>query len=174
MNQRWTTFADMTWGPRPIWIVDIDGTLADGSRRVHFVQNRPRDWKSYFEAMEGDTPVYAVQRAVQEAFKERTICIVSGRPDDYQARTIQWLNKYEIPFDWLIMRPAGDHRDDTIVKKEILELMLDSIARTCPFGMCYSPKSHIEFVWDDRPKVIRMWKEQGLRVIPVRGQCEEF
>lgn len=55
--------------------------------------------------------------------------------------------------------PKADRRDDTVVKKEILDLL---------------PKERIAFVIDDRPRVVRMWKENGLRVIPVAGQCEEF
>ena len=38
----------------------------------------------------------------------------------------------------------------------------------------YLPKEKIAFVIDDRPSVIRMWRENGLSVIPVRGACEEF
>ncbi len=60
-------------------------------------------------------------------------------------------------FLWLF-RDAGDRRDDYIVKSEVLDLL---------------PTKPV-MVIDDRPQVVKMWREKGLRVIPVAGDCEDF
>ena len=49
------------------------------------------------------------------------------------------------------MRAGGDYRHDDIVKQEILNSILGWI-----------PKEQIEYVVDDRPRVIRMWRANGL------------
>ena len=52
------------------------------------------------------------------------------------------------------MRKSGDKRPDTDVKKEILDKY-------------FKDKIKIFTVIDDRPSVIRMWKENKLDVIDV-------
>ena len=58
------------------------------------------------------------------------------------------------------MRRGTDKRPDTEVKKQILDTY-------------FPDKSVIHTVIDDRPSVIRMWREQGLKVIDV-GEGIEF
>lgn len=153
------------WDDEPIAIVDLDGTLADGTHREHLVRNADdlpnfkKDWVKYYSLLRYDKPYDVVVQWVQELAKDHTICIVSGRPDTYQLGTIWWLENYQIPFDYIFMRRGNDKREDSIVKKEILDLL---------------PKEKIDFAIDDRPRVIRMWRENGVKVFPVRGAVEEF
>jgi hypothetical protein len=52
----------------------------------------------------------------------------------------------------LYMRKAGDYRSDDIVKEEILDTQFkDKI-------------NNILCVFDDRPRVIRMWRRRGIPV----------
>jgi predicted kinase len=147
------------WGERPIVLCDIDGTLADGRHREHFVQGEKKDWDSYYSLLQDDLPIDAVVRWVRELHRDHTVCLVSGRPDTYQLKTMIWLMLHSIPYHWIFMRSGSDRRDDTIIKQEVLSKM---------------PRECIAFVIDDRPKVVRMWRENGLKVFPVRGECEEF
>ena len=148
------------WGDRPIVLCDIDGTLADGRHREHFVQGEKKDWDSYYALLEHDSPIDIVVRWVRELAKDHTICIVSGRPDTYQLKTTAWLMQNGIRYDWIFMRAGGDKRPDVQVKGDFLKWL---------------PKEKIAFAIDDRPCVIReVWRANGVRVIPVRGACEEF
>ena len=149
----------IAWEDRPIIVCDIDGTLADGSHRERHLKGEKKDWKSYYAELSGDAPINLVVRWVRELSKEHTICLVSGRPDTYQRETLVWMIDNGIPYDYLFMRSGGDKRPDTEVKKQILDWL---------------PKDKIKFVIDDRPSVIRMWRENGLTVYPVRGACEDF
>lgn len=47
------------------------------------------------------------------------------------------------------MRPAGDQRDDRIVKEEIYRREIEG-------------KYNVRFILDDRDKVVRRWRELGL------------
>lgn len=150
------------WGVRQIVLVDIDGTLADGRHREHFVTGDSKDWKSYYAILDCDSPIDIVVRWVKALRSEYTICLVSGRLDTYQKQTMQWLsrNDVDIQYDWLFMRAGGDKRPDTMVKSDILAKL---------------PKDKIAFAIDDRPSVIReVWRKNNVRVFPVRGNCEEF
>ena len=79
------------WGERPIVLCDIDGTLADGSHREHFVQGEKKDWNAYYSLLENDSPIDLVVRWVRELYKDHTVCLVSGRPDTHQLKTMIWL-----------------------------------------------------------------------------------
>lgn len=148
------------WGERPIVLCDIDGTLADGRHREHFVQGEKKDWGAYYALLENDSPIDLVVRWVRELYKDHTVCLVSGRPDTYQLKTMIWLMQNSIPYHWIFMRSGGDKRPDVQVKEDFLK---------------HIPKEKVVFAIDDRPCVIReVWRANGVRVIPVRGECEEF
>lgn len=148
------------FGEKPIVIVDIDGTIADGTHREGFLKGERKDWKSYFERCTLDSPIEFVIDMVRTLDWDHTICIVSGRPDTYQFETMEWLDRYGVPYDYIFMRPGNLKSPDTEIKKAILDKM---------------PKYLVKAVFDDRPSVLEMWGEQGLKnVIPVRGAIDEF
>jgi len=140
-------------------IVDIDGTLADISHRRHHIEGKRKRWGKFFRDMDKDLPIPEIASKVRQLSQNHTIILVSGRPDDYRAVTEQWLKKHKIPYQKLYMRKSGDFRPDDIVKQEILNDHLR--------------KEDIKLVIDDRPRVIRMWRENGLEVEDV-GEGIEF
>ncbi len=145
-------------------ICDIDGTIADTKHRAHFVQ-RPKgekDWLGFFANMEYDPVREDVRKMLIDYYNQGfAIVFMSGRPDNYKQQTLEWLEKHILTFAFTVMmRRASDSRDDTIVKKEMLDTY-------------FPDKSKIHCVIDDRPSVIRMWRENGLEVIDV-GDGVEF
>lgn len=130
------------------YIFDIDGTLAE-----------KHDGRTYFEydLVGGDHLIPEVAD-VAKSLKDSgyTILAVTGRENISRSEeeTIKWLESHSIPFDSLHMRAGGDHRSDTIVKKEILQNELAS-------------KYNIRGVFDDRNSVVAMWRSLGLRVFQV-------
>ena len=148
----------MTSTPKDV-IVDIDGTLADCTHRLHHVRGKRKRWKKFFASASQDKPRLEVLAHVRELAKQHTIHLVTGRPEEYRQQTLKWLAHYRVPFNSLYMRESGDHRPDDVVKQDILDLCFD--------------KSKIELVIDDRPRVVRMWRSNGLRVLDV-GDGVEF
>jgi len=135
-------------------IVDIDGTLAHMNGRSPYdytkvstdlVDKTVRDivLNYFWEGRETDPKIPATY-----------VVIVSGREDGCKEETIQWLSDNGILYDELHMRKHDDHRDDRIVKKEIYETAI-------------KPRYNVRFVLDDRDRVVKMWREQGLKVLQV-------
>ena len=141
-------------------IFDIDGTLCDISKRKHLVADKSnKAWKDFFSRIPEDEPrLDIIQKLIEYNVGGYDVFLVSGRPDTYKKETIEWLEKYEIPFTSLLMRRGGDKRPDTEVKKEIYETYLKG--------------RKIAKVYDDRPSVIRMWQELGLEVVDVGDKVE--
>ena len=161
----------LNWPDKPIVLVDIDGTLAASTGREKFLQGDKKDWKSYYASLGTDVPIVHIFKWVAELSKDHTIVIVSGRGAECSEDTIKWFEKIweenplfpelNVPrfpvFQWFF-RDAGDRRPDNIIKLEVLKLL---------------PTKPV-LVIDDRPCVVRAWREAGLRVIPVAGDCPEF
>ncbi len=134
------------------YIFDIDGTLADCSHRLHFIEQEKPDWESFYKDCVNDKPIaptVEILRALQEY--GATIIYITGRPCKYIDETIQWLKKYtKGPVSSLLYsRTDGDHRPDYIVKKEIYEENI-------------KPYHHIDGVFEDRKQCVDMWRSLGL------------
>ncbi len=110
-----------------------------------------KDWGAFFKHMGDDapnTPIVDLYKALK-ASDHYDLIVVSARPDDNRRITEQWLVWNGVEFDRLIMRPAGDFRPDTEIKKEILDALL-------------AEGHEIAFVVDDRDCVVDMWRENGV------------
>lgn len=127
-------------------IVDIDGTVADceGIRSPYDSGQAGKD------RLRVDT-AYLVNM-VQEAGVE--LIFVSGRSSEHRYITEQWLDNMGFDDYHLYMREAGDKRDDKIVK---FEIYLHKIY----------PDYCVRGVFDDRDRVVSMWRTLGLQVYQV-------
>ncbi|GIG60923.1 hypothetical protein Lfu02_52950 [Longispora fulva] len=133
-------------GGADIILVDIDGTVALMGDRS------PYDWARVGIDLP-NRPVIAAVRAMHAAGHGIVYC--SGRDEACRAETEAWLDKYVgLPSLGLFMRPAGDQRKDSIVKKEI-------------FNREIRDKYQVACVFDDRMQVVRMWRSLGLTVMQV-------
>lgn len=125
-------------------IVDIDGTLALMNDRNPFDYN----------AAINDFPNQNMITILNNLKEDIEIIIVSGR-EKYSLGTLtNWLNKHKVPYSQIFMRNTADHRPDDIVKKEIYEAH-------------FLNKYNIVAVFDDRDKVVRMWRDIGLLCLQV-------
>lgn len=139
-------------------IVDIDGTLA------HMNGRSPYDYSLVGTDVLDENVAQLVrkyaQRDIQEMTPDTYIIIVSGRDDTCKDETLKWLADNNIPFDEFYMRDhtlvdeKGNKLDDTIIKRNIYEDMI-------------KPRFNVRFVLDDRDRVVKMWREQGLKVLQV-------
>lgn len=127
------------------FIFDIDGTLAYMNGR------NPYDYtKVSTDGVHHDVAIMA--QSLENMWHKIVIC--SWRKDDCRKETEDWLIKNKIPFDLLLMRKSDDNRNDAIVKYEML--VNDII-----------PHYFIHWVFDDRDRVVKMWREAGLRCYQV-------
>jgi len=139
-------------------IVDLDGTLALNKHRYHFIDKRlgKPNWEQYFLACNKDQLNVPVAEAVK-ALKASgyNIHIFSARGKIAYDITIEWLEKHSIPFDALTMRELGDFTPDEELKHSWLLSKYPNYTRDI---LC---------VFDDRDKVVQMWRSIGLACFQV-------
>lgn len=136
-------------------VFDIDGTLANIEHRRHWVANKPKNWKAFNAGMDRDTVHEDIKwMNVNFASQGHKIILCSGRGEEHRVITTEWLNRNGIFYDDLYMRSAKDHRQDYIVKVELLARIREE---------------HREpFLWfDDRTQVVDAIRAQGVRVLQV-------
>jgi beta-phosphoglucomutase-like phosphatase (HAD superfamily) len=137
------------------WIFDMDGTLCNDGHRRHYLADGKKDWVGWFNDMDKD-PVHEVVAQFYEYAVERNIpvFICTGRDETYRDVSQFWLDEHGFLVDELYMRRKGDRRDDSIVKKEMLEEIR---------ALGYNPV----LVFEDRDRVVKMWRENGVRCFQV-------
>lgn len=117
--------------------------LADKSK----VKFKP-DYEAFNNSLEKDIPNKYVAEICRSLSEQYAIYICTGRPEKFRERTERWLGENDIPYNQIWMRPNNNTEPDAVVKKR----MLDSIQRTC----------NVIAVFDDREKVVNMWRENGI------------
>lgn len=151
-----------------VCIIDIDNTLADCSHRLHHIQKEPKDWDSFFAECNKDTVIEHVRDMVR-GFAERKyqLFFFTARPEKTRLATEGWLwfnllvdKSFPATTVFLSMRQDNDHRDDDILKKEMLDTH-------------FPDRSVIHMVLEDRPRIIRMYRAEGLKVLDC-GDGVEF
>lgn len=143
-----------------IYLVDIDGTVADLSHRLHFIEGETQDWDAFYDACDKDTPIQSVIdviNALDEA--GHIVLFVSGRNEVVRGKTNTWLEDHMGFYPGHIyMRSENDRREDTVVKSDLY----DKITREW-----FGERNKVVGVFDDRASVVKMWREKGLKVFHV-------
>ena len=143
-----------------IVIADLDGTIALIEHRRHWLDadrhpelTSDERWRTFFKYCVFDkpnAPVIQTLNTLAEAGYE--IHIFSARSDEVRAETEHWLWDHNVRRKSLRMRLAGDFTPDEDLKRQwIEEYKLEEI-------LC---------VFDDRQKVVDMWRELGLTCFQV-------
>lgn len=138
-------------------IVDIDGTLA------HMSGRSPYDYsKVHTDIVDENVRevIWRYSNTNNFDIRDTYIIIVSGRDDTCKAETEKWLDDNRIWYDEIYMRDHtlvdenGNKLDDTVVKRDI-------------YNEWIKPRYNVRFVLDDRDRVVKMWREEGLKVLQV-------
>lgn len=139
-------------------IFDIDGTLADVEHRRHFVDGSmgKKDFNKFYEAM-GDDGVHEDIRELYRMYSSThkySMIICTGRPEQYRGVTEDWLWKYSIFSNGLLMRSEKRRHDpDYLIKQD----MLAEIRK----------RFDVVLAVDDRDQVVKMWRDNGIRCLQV-------
>ena len=143
-----------------IIIFDLDGTIAliDKRREFSLKPNGRLDWDVFFNPKNIDLdkpnlPVIKTLKALKNSGYK--IVILSGRLETTKKATLNWLKKNNVVFDDLKMRKnslEGKYISDVELKKCWLE----------EIGL-----ENIQFVFDDRNKLVEMWRNHGLTCFQV-------
>lgn len=122
-----------------IILCDIDGTIALHNGRSPF---------DYDKASEDtfDPRMKSLLNGLSQCYK---IIFFSGRSEDSRNVTQKWLEDNGFGEHQLYMRKPNDFRSDDIVKKEM-------------YFEYIQPKYNVACVFDDRDKVVKMWRDLGI------------
>jgi hypothetical protein len=143
-----------------IVIADLDGTIALIEHRRHWLDGErhpemtsDKRWRKFFAECVNDPPnwpvIYTLQALQRVGYY---IHIFSGRSDDVREQTIDWLEAFNVPYDHLRTRAAGDFTPDEVLKRQWIE----------DYDL-----AQILAVFDDRRKVVDMWRSLGLTCFQV-------
>jgi hypothetical protein len=144
----------------PLYIFDLDGTLALTDHRQHLVRQQPFDWPAFFAACVNDSPNWPViSTMVTLLDKGCDVWIWSGRSAAVMNETRTWLQHHiaaeradEIE---LCMRREGDYTPDEQLKEGWLK------------AMSAFDRKRLVAVFDYRDKVVAMWRRNGLACFQV-------
>ena len=127
-------------------IVDLDGTVCLHNGRSPYDLTRISE----------DIPNYPLVRFLQELICNKHIIFLSGREGTDQCRqdTINWLTENicssDFGYKWeLLMRDKNNFEPDEIIKERIFHKEIE-------------PKYSVLAIFDDRDKVVKMWRSLGL------------
>lgn len=148
---------------KPLYIFDLDGTLADISHRIHFLKNENDHgrWDKFFKACIDDTPVRSIVETYNQLIKIADVWIFTGRPESVREETENWICRNTLTFrdgleSKLVMRPTGDHTPDDLLKELWLRNMLEIDRR------------RLVGVFDDRNSVVNMWRRNNVTCFQVK------
>jgi len=145
-------------------IFDLDGTLAliDDRRAACRKEDGKIDFEKFYlpENVWMDKPNEAVIRTAQ-IMREAgfRIFIFSGRSANTREETIKWLKRYGVKHDRLLMRPMRDgfeYMPDNLLKQHWLDQHFPG-----------DDKDRILCTYDDRQKVVNMWRRNGITCMQV-------
>lgn len=158
-------------------IVDIDGTISNLEHRLHYIDKyicpenlsercetcvineyppkmcgkgvlAKKDWDSFFANVKDDTPIEYMLDIVCSLANDYKIVLCSGRAERARIDTKAWLFKQALPYDDLYMRKDKDHREDWVIKEELLKEI--------------QKKYTVIAAIDDRKQVVNMWRRNGI------------
>lgn len=140
-------------------IFDVDGTIADVEHRRHLVNGdkgfKP-DWTAFRKATVNDTPVEWVC-AIARRFIEQgdDVAFFSARNESEREITekqiLDWIGE---DHKGLFLRPNGDYRCDAEFKSDLADKFIEMGGK-------------IDLIFDDRQKVVDMWRSKGFTVVQV-------
>ena len=143
---------------KPLYIFDLDGTLALIEHRRHILDWETRDkWRHFFAACDKDAPnepVIATMERLRHAGAD--VWIFSGRSDEVRDKTVAWLAEHtsfmshDLARPILQMRDEGDYTPDDELKRQWLSNML------------VGDRLRLVAAFDDRAKVVSMWRNNGV------------
>lgn len=148
---------------KPLYIFDLDGTLALIEHRRRIIEDPSKDdskWRRFYAACDKDEPNTAVIAVMESLRRFADVWIYSGRSDEVRDKTVAWLTKHTsfLAHDLdtvLMMRAEGDYTADDVLKRQWLDQML------------VDDRRRLVATFDDRDRVVKMWRDAGVTCLQV-------
>lgn len=135
-------------------VIDLDGTLADCSARVHLAQ--AKEWEAFHAGIPDDKvrdDVVCLLKMINHiGWYDVIVC--TGRDEAHRFATEMWLAENGLNFyiDAILMRPNGNRESDHVLKVQ----MVDEY-----FGGREGALEKVVMVLDDRDRVVEAFRNAG-------------
>lgn len=133
-------------GLEEIVIFDIDGTVAHSNGKRF-----PYDWD---RVGIDDSDAVVIDMFRMHMHRGDRIFLLTGRDGVCRAETAKWFEERGLVYDKLLMKGVNDNRRDTVVKTEL-------------YNNEILGKYHVKVIYEDRQKIVDMWRKMGLKVFQV-------
>lgn len=148
---------------KPLYIFDLDGTLANCRHRLPILSSGTDDrWDRFFAACLDDAPIKPVIQTLRLLLSDKAdVWIWTGRSESVRNFTRFWLWTHagltvpEDGGDFLKMRPIDDHTPDDQLKFSWL------------WAMKPKDRARLTAVFEDRDRVVAMWRNNGVKCFQV-------
>lgn len=153
----WGQTINLFLGTRRVAIFDFDGTLSDGSKRLHLLPTKDlhltESWSEFNRAAIFDDPIKSTIEVMNSLHHAGVwVIILTGRSDEVRYESELWLQRHGARYDYMIMRPHTDNRKDTVMKEEAVRAI----------GI-----ENIMAAWDDSPQIIPLFRSLGITTYAV-------
>jgi phosphoglycolate phosphatase-like HAD superfamily hydrolase len=138
--------------PPPYAVVDLDGVVADVRHRLRYLEQRPKNWDSFFAAAGLDEVLPEGRAVVDELVASgHEVVWLTGRPERCRADTLAWLATHHLAEGRLFMRRDGDHRAARVTKLGVLRAL--------------AARRSVAVVVDDDTRVVAAVRAAGFTVL---------
>ena len=148
--------------PKLTVVFDVDGTIADVEHRRHFVNGNTmdgrtnNDWVSFRKETVNDTPVQWVCDIAKRFIAQGDeVAFFSARNESERDITEKQISEWiGDGHKGVFLRPNDDFTPDDVFKSELADKFIDMGGK-------------IDLIFDDRQKVVDMWRDKGFTVVQV-------
>lgn len=171
---------------RPLYIFDLDGTLALIEHRRHFVESPAKqcydcggrnsrncvqcgdmgwdkfkpNWDAFHAACVDDVPSYPVIDTMNRLHRTSDIWIFSGRSDAVRAQTKLWLAMHTELNEHDLTHQVRMRKSGDFTPDDVLkESWYDA--------MSLDDKHRLVAVFDDRDRIVEMWRQRKVACFQV-------
>lgn len=145
----------------PTVVFDLDGTLLDLKGIRAWAKGERSDYET-FHRIALQAPVIPWVREVAWNLVDQGFCtvVMTAREAIYWRKTEAWLDKHDIPYKKLVMRPQGDTFSDLTVKTSMVAALV-------------SQGHEIKLAFEDNPDLLKIWVSLGVPCVLVPGWDED-
>lgn len=141
-------------------LLDVDHTVSNAFWRDYMIP--AADWDAYHAASVDDKPIPEIVDMLNLLADYYTIVGITSRDEKWRKLTMDWLIKWDVPMNNLLMRPAGDFRRAPELKVALaLQAFGDKL------------NERVAFILDDREDVIEAFKALSITALQVHAKRDQ-
>lgn len=138
-------------------LFDLDGVIANADHRQHLLATSGRkDWKRFFAKAGEDSLIEEVAALTVLLDPSLQRILLTARPTSIQDITLEWLSRFSVRWDLLVMRREGDFAASPDAKRHAVQQLREH-------GF------QILLAFDDDQRNVEMFRSEGIRCVYIHS-----